>query len=344
MLDERKTKILYAIIDAYINSAEPVGSRTITKLYDLGVSPATIRNEMSDLEDLGYLNKPHSSSGRIPSDKAYRVYVDHLLEMQREKENQKAEELIRYKLEQQNQELHSLLLNASKLLSSLTNYTTVFITPGLSYSKVKHVNLSYLGEKEVLLTVMNDAGSIKNQIVRIEDSITFEYVSHFSSMLNHWLSGIDFYEIPQTLERGTVKFPEYASLVRELIPVFKKNMSLFSKPEVVFEGITRIFDYPEYKDIEKAKNLLSFLEDEEAILEIFEDSRDHENIEIRIGGENAHEMIKDCSVITASYYVDDESCGQIGLIGPMRMNYSSLLSTFDSIYSNIYDLLSKRIT
>lgn len=344
MLDERKIKILYAIIDAYINSAEPVGSRTITKLYDLGVSPATIRNEMSDLEDLGYLNKPHSSSGRIPSDKAYRVYVDHLLEVQRQRENQKTEDQIRMKLENQSQELHSLLLHASKLLSSLTNYTTVFITPGLSYSKVKHVNLSFLGEREVLLTIMNDAGSIKNQIIRIEEPVSFEHVSHLSSMLNRWFLGIDFYDIPRTLEMAIIKFPEYASLLRELIPAFKKNMSMFSKPEVVFEGITRIFDYPEYKDIEKAKNLLSFLEDEEAILEIFEDSREHDSIEIRIGGENAHEMIKDCSIITASYYVDDENCGQIGLIGPMRMNYSSLLSTFDLLYSNIYDLMSKRIT
>lgn len=342
MLDERKIKILYAIIDAYINSAEPVGSRTITKLYDLGVSPATIRNEMSDLEDLGYLNKPHSSSGRIPSDKAYRVYVDHLLEAHREREHQETEDQIRSKLE--NQSRHSLLLNASKLLSAWTNYTTILVTPGLSYSKVKHVNLSFLGDKEVLLTIMNDVGSIKNQIIRLEEPVAFEHVTELSSMLNHWLSGIDFYDISKTLESAIKKFPKYDGLIRRLIPAFKKNMAMFSKPEVVFEGITRILDYPEYKDIDKARSLLSFLEDEEAILEIFDDREEHDTIEIRIGGENTHERIKDCSIITASYYVDDENCGQIGLIGPMRMDYSSLLSTFDLFYSNIYELLSKRIT
>lgn len=340
MLDKRKLKILYAIIDSYIYNAEPVGSRTITKQYDLGVSSATIRNEMSDLEDLGFLNKTHSSSGRVPSDKAYRIYVDKLMST-KSKGDVDDKDLIKKTLESQSKEINSILTGSSKLLSALTNYTTLVFVPSLSDSKLKYFNLSYIDEKEVLVNFVNDKGVIKNAIVKTDLPVSSENIRILSELLNNILKGANFSEIPFLIENAIGELQEYKLLIDQIIPIIKKGLSSSSESDLSYEGITKIFNYPEYKDIAKARSLLAFLEEKESIMDMLELSNQNSNIEIRIGEENIYDEIKDCSVITTSYFVDDRIVGKIGLIGPTRMDYNHLLSTLKYFYINVNNIINE---
>ena len=337
MLDERKLNILYAIIDSYITNAEPVGSRTITKKYDLGVSSATIRNEMSDLEDLGLLNKTHSSSGRVPSDKAYRMYVDSLMNVNTNeslKNTKRVEEILR----SQRGEIKSILLNASKLLSAITNYTTVLQIPSLSSTRIKYFNLSYMGEKEVLLTFINDKGTVKNTVLILDQAVDSSDIYRLSEILNNILKGALVSDIPKLVEKTFDELRAYESLIDSLLPILKRELEEETEPRIRLEGITKIFEYPEYEDINKARNLLNFFENEDLIFELFS-LGDNQEIDISIGSENPYEEVKNCSIITTSYFADGFIIGKIGLIGPTRMDYGNVISTLRTFHKNVDNII-----
>jgi len=337
MLDERKLNILYAIIDSYITNAEPVGSRTITKKYDLGVSSATIRNEMSDLEDLGLLNKTHSSSGRVPSDKAYRMYVDSLMNVNTNesfKNTKRVEEILR----SQSGEIKSILLNASKLLSAITNYTTVLQIPSLSSTRIKYFNLSYMGEKEVLLTFINDKGTVKNTVLILDQAVDSSDIYRLSEILNNILKGALVSDIPKLVEKTFDELRAYESLIDSLLPILKRELEEETEPRIRLEGITKIFEYPEYEDINKARNLLNFFENEDLIFELFS-LGDNQEIDISIGSENPYEEVKNCSIITTSYFADGFITGKIGLIGPTRMDYGNVISTLRTFHKNVDNII-----
>ncbi len=340
MLDDRKLKILYAIINSYILSAEPIGSRTITKQYDLGVSSATIRNEMSDLEDLGYLNKPHSSAGRVPSDKAYRLYVDQLLKMLKPKIDYDKKEEIKKVLLKESREIDHLLQNSAKILSAITSYTALAVSPKMKGARIKLIQLVPIDEHQVLMTIVSDTGVVKNSIFRLNTGISEDQINTISNMLNDKLKGLPVDKINDDLANEIIKeIYDYKNIIDSVIPVINKALEDIYDVDIYADGITKILDFPEYKDLEKAKTFISFIEDKDMIVDLLLNNSITQDIEISIGSENVYAPIKDCSLITANYRLGDKVIGKIGVIGPTRMDYYNAISNLYLVSINISEII-----
>lgn len=345
MLDDRKLKVLYAIIDSYIDSAEPIGSRTISKNFDLGVSSATIRNEMSDLEEQGYLNKPYSSSGRIPSEKAYRLYVDELLKKQMSFRENLNNFDIKNIISKEGYDIEELMQNAAKILSVFTNYTSIIASPKFKNSIVKQIQLIPLDSLGVLVIIVLNNGIIKNPIYKAVKKIEAEKLNIISNIINEELKGINLEELFIKLEKGyspkeNEEGYKYKEIINDIFPIILISIEDLISIELYFEGLTNIFNFPEYKDIEKAKSLMSFIEDKDLILNMLADTSQNEDINIIIGNENIYCPVKDISIITTSYKTGDKIFGRVGLIGPMRMDYSNLISTLKMFSKDINEAMN----
>lgn len=342
MLDGRKLKVLYAIINSYIDSAEPIGSRTISKEYDLGVSSATIRNEMSDLEDQGYLTKPYSSAGRIPSDKAYRLYVDKLLEHSNGFLSDIDEEAIKKFFNTQTWEIEDLIQNLAKILSNITSYTTVVASPKMKDSMIKKIQLVSIDDYKVLMIIISNTGIVKNTIFKVEQNLSSSDLNKISNFLNKKFNTLSIDEILATLKEGIGdEIFEFKDIMTKMTPILYDAIKDFVSVDLYFDGITKILNFPEYKDIDKAKSFISFLEDEALILDILLKNLDREEIDIIIGNENIYAPIKDLSIITTTYTVGDKTIGKIGLIGPTRMDYLNLINKIKFFSLNINSILNE---
>lgn len=342
MLDDRKLKVLYAIINSHLISAEPIGSRTISKDYDFGVSSATIRNEMSDLEDEGYLTKPHSSAGRVPSDKAYRLYVDNVLKDVKLKRDKKKQEEIRKTLYEESKEVKELIKNSAEVLSKLTSYTSIVMLPELNKSKLKHIQLVLMEDSEILMVVVSSSGFVKNLMFTIEDKVGADELLALSNYLNEKFSGLSMSDVIQELR--LMEIPEVYTGLRGIINNLIRALKDVNEVEVYANGVTKILNFPEYNDIEKAKSFMSFMEDKESMIDIMMQDDYDSDLEIVIGDENRYEEIKDCSVITASYNLGDTTIGRVGIIGPTRMDYLKLigiLRNFSDDISQVLTMLTK---
>lgn len=341
MLDERKLRVLHAIINSYISSAEPIGSRTISKKYDLGVSSATIRNEMSDLEDLGYLNKPYTSAGRVPSDKAYRLYVDMLLKDSKTLIDMRKKQEIKKTLLKEAVEIDSLIENSTKILSKLTNYTALAIAPQFERSTLKHIQLIPIDEYEILVVIVSDSGIVKNTIFRIDNQIPDDQLNIISNFLNGKLKGLTIEEIGNEIDTVVFKeMYEYKNIIESIIPVINQSLEEVENVEVFADGVTNIFNFPEYSDVTKAKAFLSFIEDKNLVVDIMLKNT-LDDFEITIGGENSIDGIKDCSLITATYKLDGNTIGKIGVIGPTRMDYFKVINAVNLLAMNLNEIMSK---
>ncbi|WP_416197741.1 MAG: heat-inducible transcriptional repressor HrcA [Sporanaerobacter sp.] len=341
MLDERKLRVLHAIINSYISSAEPIGSRTISKKYDLGVSSATIRNEMSDLEDLGYLNKPYTSAGRVPSDKAYRLYVDMLLKDSKTLIDMRKKQEIKKTLLKEAVEIDSLIENSTKILSKLTNYTALAIAPQFERSTLKHIQLIPIDEYEILVVIVSDSGIVKNTIFRIDNQIPDDQLNIISNFLNGKLKGLTIEEIGNEIDTVVFKeMYEYKNIIESIIPVINQSLEEVENVEVFADGVTNIFNFPEYSDVTKAKAFLSFIEDKNLVVDIMLKNT-LDDFEITIGGENSIDEIKDCSLITATYKLDGNTIGKIGVIGPTRMDYFKVINAVNLLAMNLNEIMSK---
>lgn len=342
MLDERKMKVLHAIIRSYIDSAEPIGSRTISKNFELGVSSATIRNEMSDLEDLGYLSKTHSSSGRVPSDKAYRLYVDELLKLNKSSidkiENQKIKEI----LSKESWDMDEFIQSSAKILSAITNYTSVVATPKLKGSRIKQIQLVGIEGLGILVVIVCNNGLIKNSIYKIDIEVDQEKLIKISNFLNEKFKDKTMDEILANLNIDIFKEAfGHQDFLKGLLIVIQSSIEELISIELYSEGIMNILNFPEYRDIEKAKSFVSFVEDKSLLLNILQKTSMSQGIDILIGQENIYSPIKDISIITATYTIGGRTIGKVGLIGPTRMDYLNLIRTlkiFSSHVSNILDL------
>lgn len=342
MLDERKLRVLYAIIESYISSAEPIGSRTLTKSFDLGVSSATIRNEMSDLEDMGYLSKTHSSSGRVPSDKAYRLYVDEILKLDKSSmdidsyKNEKIREILTKEL----WDIDEFVQSTAKILSSITNYTTV-VVHNLYTSRIKQLQLLAIEALGILVVIVLNNGMIKNSILRTEDETTQEELNIISNYLNEKLKDIELNESLALLNENIFEdFYLDKDFFDGLIIVIINLINELISIELCYEGIMNILNFPEYRDTEKAKSFVSLMEDKDLLISILQNTPMSQNINIIIGQENSISPIKDLSIITATYSLEDKKIGKVGLIGPTRMDYHNLikvLRVFSSQVSNLLD-------
>ncbi len=342
MLDERKLRVLYAIIESYISSAEPIGSRTLTKNFDLGVSSATIRNEMSDLEDMGYLGKTHSSSGRVPSDKAYRLYVDEILKLDKSSidrdsyKNEKIREILTKEL----WNIDEFVQSTAKILSSITNYTTV-VVHNLYTSRIKQLQLLAIEALGILVVIVLNNGMIKNSILKTEGETTQEELNIISNYLNEKLKDIELNESLALLNENVFEgFYLDKDLFDDLIIVINNSIKELISIELCYEGIMNILNFPEYRDTEKAKSFVSLMEDKDLLISILLNTPMSQNINIIIGQENSISPIKDLSIITATYSLEDKKIGKVGLIGPTRMDYHNLikvLRVFSSQVSNLLD-------
>ncbi|SHH65853.1 heat-inducible transcriptional repressor HrcA [Sporanaerobacter acetigenes] len=341
MLDERKLRVLHAIINSYISSAEPIGSRTISKKYDLGVSSATIRNEMSDLEDLGYLNKPYTSAGRVPSDKAYRLYVDMLLKDPRAFIDMRKKQEIKKNLLKEAVEMDNLIENSTKILSKITNYTALAIAPQFKRSTIKHIQLIPIDEYEILVVIVSDSGIVKNTIFRIDNQIPNDQLNIISNFLNEKLKGLTIEEIGNEIDTVVFKeMYEYKNIIESIIPVINQSLEEVENVEVFADGVTNIFNFPEYSDVTKARSFLSFIEDKDLVVDILLKNT-LDDFEITIGGENSIDEIKNCSLITATYKLDGDTIGKIGVIGPTRMDYFKVINAVNLLAINLNEIIGK---
>ncbi|MGL5714474.1 MAG: heat-inducible transcriptional repressor HrcA [Paraclostridium sp.] len=325
-LTERKLNILKAIVKDYIETAEAVGSRTLSKKYNLGVSAATIRNEMADLEELGYLTQPHTSSGRVPSEKGYKLYVDSL--MNGSELNDIEKHLIEEAILNNMNYMKDMIHETSKLISKITNYTAIAVTKNVSnQSNIKHIQLVGLDESNIVLIVVTDKGDIKNTNLATNISIDQSKLNLISDSLTVKLKGKTISEIDEDfLNYIKYEISESSIFIDELVGALNFHTEE-NETSMSLSGATNIFNYPEFSDILRAKTFLNMLEEKENISSMLKSKGiQKENLNIIIGSDNDCEIAKDCSIITATYNIDKDVVGKISLIGPTRMDYAKVYS------------------
>jgi len=347
-LDSRKFKILQAIIRNYLESGEPVGSRTISKYADLNLSSATIRNEMADLEELGYIFQPHTSSGRIPSDKGYRLYVDNMLNerenllAKKEKEINDMKEFLVEKVDR----VETLLMNMAKLLASNTNYTTMISKPVSNKNRLKFVQLTCVEEDKLLCVIVLDGNIIKNKIIDLDCFIDNETVLKLNILLNSSLSGLSIDEINLgIISKMNNQAGEQQKLIKEVLDAIGEAISSEDDLEIYTSGATNIFKYPELSDAQKASSLIKTLEEKQQLTNLIDKELllERDGIQIYIGDETPVNTMKDCSVVTATYELSDGLKGTIGVIGPKRMDYEKVIETIKTVKDQL-DLVYKKPT
>ncbi|MGN0148631.1 MAG: heat-inducible transcriptional repressor HrcA [Clostridia bacterium] len=336
-LNERKKKILQAIIDEYIGTAEPVGSRSISKKQNLGLSSATIRNEMADLEEMGYLIQPHTSAGRIPSDEGYRFYVNSL--MQRYKLGMEAVSQLQDELIGRVNQLDKIIRHAAIMTSALTDYTTVVTAPSHKSDKIKKIDLVLIGVNNVMLIVVTH--TVKNQIMNIE--IDDETCEVLAELLNKNLIGlgadeINFDMIKRIQSEIESRLSLHPKVLINILHFVYETISSMDETEIYVNNAKSILKYPEYANVEKARGIFNFLEDKESLKKLISES-DGNGVNAKIGKENDFEILKDCSLVTVNYSLGSKAGGKIGVIGPKRMNYAKVFASLDTISSEIEKIL-----
>lgn len=335
-IDDRKIKILEAIINDYVSTGEPVGSRTIAKKYDLGVGSATIRNEMADLEDLGYLEQPHASAGRVPSSKGYRLYVDTLMQKSFLTIDEELQ-IKKYIIDSAMLEVDKIVKQASALLSQLTNLTCVVQTPSVGKSCIKSVQLMTIDEGTLVTVILTDSGVIKNHRIRVSKVPSAEEMIKINGVINRRLTNLTIEEINlEVINNLKMDLQGYDDLFTAIVPVLYETLKEESSEHIFMEGTTNIFNYPEYNDIDKAKEILQLLYNKDCVIELIEPNGE---LSVKIGDENFLPEAKECSVISAEYSIGDKSIGTIGLIGPRRINYSRVIAIMAQVMKELNDAL-----
>lgn len=332
-LNERKLRILQAIIGDFIRTGEPVGSRTLSKKYELGVSPATIRNEMSDLEDMGFLTHPHTSAGRVPSDKAYRLYVNDF--MKKKELTLEEKQIITEKLQSNMSEFEKTIQHAAHLLSEITNLTSFAMTPKPDEDKLRFINVLPVDSGTVVLMIVAESGKVSNTALKLKVPYTNDSLELLSKSMTYNFRGKT---ISEALTFDIIKSFEtdieaMDILAENIMPNFMKTLENMLNVNLYMDGLTNIFSIPEYNDIDKAKMFLELLDKKE---DFTKKLINRENgVIITIGNENADDLMQDCSLITATYHIDGKLVGKIGVIGPTRMKYDEVTSVIEYVTENL---------
>lgn len=325
-LNERKLRILQAIVTDFIRSAEPIGSRTLSRKYEMGISPATIRNEMADLEEMGFLTHPYTSAGRVPSTKAYRLYVDDLMEKHELQEEEKVQ--IRKNLSSKITELNRTIEHAAKLLSELTSLTSFAVTPGQHEDILKYINIIPVDESTVVLVLVPESGKASNTVLKPKAPFKDEQLHLLAKVLTYNYKGKKLSDIltMDIIRNFESDIEAMSRLADSIMPKFMSTLESMLDTELYLDGLMNIFSIPEYNDIEKAKLFLEMINQKN-----FSDvliNRDN-GVIITIGDENTEEIMKDCSLITATYRIDGKLVGRLGVIGPTRMKYNQVTSVIE---------------
>lgn len=337
-IDERKFLILQAIIDDYIMTAMPVGSRTISRKAGVGFSPATIRNEMSDLEELGYLAQPHTSAGRIPSPKAYRLYVDQLMKVGKLSADDR--DWMQDHLDFRSRQVENVIRSAANVLSDATQYTSVIVAQKLGSLRIKHIQLVPVAERTALMIIVTNVGIVKDAVIRVPEGLNADDLYSISRMLTEKLADKPLEAVRQTFSELLRDTEQNRKLLGETLQVIEKKLESEDSDDVVIGGSSKLLDYPEYSDVGKAKHFLSVLESKDMVRRLVKRDGGLE-ITIRIGPENEMPEMKDCSIVTANYRVGNHSSGTLGIIGPTRMNYNRVITVLDYMARAMSDVLSE---
>lgn len=338
MLDERKQRILQAVIQDYISSAEPVGSRTLARKYDLGVSPATIRNEMADLEMLGYLDHIHTSSGRVPSSKGYRLYVDSLLPVQPMTDAEKA--MIDKWYKAKVQQLDQVFQETAKIISKLTRNVSLVLAPQISKAAFRCMQFLPLDDHRVIAVLMTDAGFVENRIMEMPAGSSFEDFQRMAKVINGCLAG----HTLGAIQNGSLKQIEAEigdnGLYESAMTLIDKALNSQRKERLYLGGTTEMMEQPEFHNVDKVKELLIMLEKDQLMKDILK-AHLGDGLTVTIGQENEYSGIKDCSIITATYHLDGELLGSMAVLGPTRMEYGRTMSLLNYMNNNLTEVIKR---
>jgi len=337
-LDARKEKILKAIIDDYILTGIPVGSRTLSKKEGFELSSATIRNVMADLEDMGYLEQPHTSAGRIPSDLAYRLYVDKLMRLSTL--SPKEVVAINGIFDTKILEINDVIEKTADIISKTTNHISVVLAPQMKRSKLKRIQLVKLSETKVLVLIITSTGLVKEKVISVASGLDSAYLDMLSNMLTEKLAEKTLDEAEKTIaEDFKTEMLTHERFFKSLIFSLHDTVGPQSGKDIILGGAKNIFNYPEYRDLEKAKGFLEVLETKELLFQMLDQASKLE-FSISIGSENSFDEMKQCSVVTATYSIDGKNIGSFGVIGPTRMNYARVVSVLDQVGKGLNTILS----
>ena len=340
-LSERKIKILQAIIRNYLETGEPVGSRTISKYTDLNLSSATIRNEMSDLEEMGYIVQPHTSAGRIPSDMGYRLYVDTMME----EKDRELEELKEMMLEKEDKMDH-LLKQVAKLLAANTNYVSMISAPTIHTNKIKFIQLSRMDAGQILAVVVAEGNVIKNNIIPVPERLDDETLLKLNILLNTHLNGLALEEINLGMISAMKQQAGiHSAIVGDVIDAIAESSKAEEDLEVYTSGANNIFKYPELADHQRASEIINTFEESRMLTELVQGALSDESstgIQVYIGNETPIQAMKDCSVVTATYELGEGMRGTVGIIGPKRMDYDKVVGALKTITHQLDELYKNK--
>ena len=341
-LDERKQKILNAIIANYLETGEPVGSRTISKYTDLNLSSATIRNEMADLEEMGYIIQPYTSAGRIPSDQGYRFYVDQMMIQRKEEEGERKALLAKV------DKMENLLQQVARVLAMNTNYATMVTAPQYKDTKLKFIQLSQVDENQLLAVIVVEGNVVKNKLIDVEEPLANDEVLKLNILLNSFLQGLSLQEINlELMQTMRIQAGMHAPILEHIFTGITDAIAKARELEVYTSGTTNILKYPELGSLERASQLLGVLEEKKALVELIDEARQEngndQNIQVYIGEEAPVQNMKDCSIVTATYELEEGVKGTIGIIGPKRMDYEKVLTTLKDLTGELDAIFKKKM-
>ncbi|MBT2677436.1 heat-inducible transcriptional repressor HrcA [Bacillus sp. ISL-35] len=338
MLTDRQVLILQVIVDDFIRSAQPIGSRSLSKKEEINFSSATIRNEMADLEDMGFIEKTHTSSGRIPSEKGYRFYVDNLLLPQ--KVNRSDMAAIKSIFAERIYELEKIVQKSAKILSEMTNYTSIVLGPAVKDNRLKKLQIIPLNKDTAIAIIVTDTGHVENRMFHFPTSIDPSDVEKMVNILNERLAGV-----PLTNLNSKI-YKEIAMLLRQhissydtLLNTIMDTLNMPAHEKVFFGGKTNILSQPEFNDVEKIRNLMNMIEHEDNLYNLIR--KNPAGINVRIGTENDNSAMENCSLITATYSIGEEKLGSIAVLGPTRMEYSRVISLLQLISTDLSKVLTQ---
>ncbi|MBR5329057.1 MAG: heat-inducible transcription repressor HrcA [Firmicutes bacterium] len=339
-MDERKQKVLRAIIMDYINTAEPVGSRTIAKKYDLGVSSATIRNEMSDLEELGLIEQPHTSAGRVPSDKGYRYYVDHLMDEDDLVSGER--DLIRSFFTDRMNRLDQLYHETCKVLSELSPYVTMIMTPTKSTGSLQQLQLMPITPFQAVLVIVTDVGLVHHRTVDFPVPVSKERLAEIGDILLAKLKGRSIGDVNTTLMKEiSGELQAELDIVDSIFEMMSDAMKSSGEEKIFMEGTLKILNQPEFNDVNRVKEVLSFLQEEDILKELLH-GKNGIGMNFTIGDELSSEKINRCSMVTCTYSINGNTMGNIGILGPTRMEYGKSASLIREVAKQLSNVLENK--
>ena len=330
MLNDRKKKILQLIIEDYISTAEPVGSRTIARKYDLGLSPATIRNEMSDLELLGYLEQPHTSAGRVPSAQAYRLYVDSLIEPGALTDNERA--LINGWFNERRRSLDEIFQSTAKILSRMTQNVSMVLANRDAGARFRYMKFLPLDEHHAILCIITDDGNVDNCVVEIPLGTRPEELDYLAGKVSRLLEGRELADISEELLAVVhSNISEDKLLFTSLVQSIRRLRNKHMEQKVFLGGTKQLLNQPEFRDVERVRNLLGILEEERVVRDLLKSGEDS-GLRVTIGSENKFSGIQDCSMVQATYRLNGKIVGTMAVLGPTRMEYGKVISVMDYLH------------